>query len=511
MKHNYLSQLLAIFCTFIGSISAIAQNDYAVSPIPFQVYTATSTVQGTLDDAFTPAIALGFDFNYFGNNYSEVYVSTNGYISFTAETGGYSPWNITAPFPNPTLGVNNSILGSYHDLNNSNAEGTITYSLVGTAPYRRFVVIFNNQSHFSCTVLKSTFQIVIYETLNIIDVQVVDKPVCAAWNGGNAALGITNINGTVAVMAPGRNTGPWTAYHEGWRFQRPTDTNIYNYTACDDNTDGVAIFNLNAIASALNPSNPSAVVIYNTAQDANDQTNPITVSNYSSGLSGAETLYANVDGVFFKQVLLRVVDCSQDYDLDNVATVDEDLNGNGNLADDDTDGDGIPNFMDNEDDGDLVLTSVENVFGRSTESSNVLPDTDADGIPNYLDNDDDGDGTLTINEDYNGNNDPSDDDTNNNGIPDYLDQTVLRVETNIISDNLVKIFPNPTSNILNVQNNTAIGISTLYIYSVSGRLIKHIETPGATSSIDVSDLNTGLYFLKVNMGDQISNFKFIKK
>ncbi|AUS06177.1 hypothetical protein [Pseudotamlana carrageenivorans] len=51
-------------------------------------------------------------------------------------------------------------------------------------------------------------------------------------------------------------------------------------------------------------------------------------------------------------------------------------------------------------------------------------DTDNDGIPNYLDADDDGDNILTKDEnpDPNGDGDPSDaQDTDGDGIPDYLD------------------------------------------------------------------------------------------
>lgn len=48
-------------------------------------------------------------------------------------------------------------------------------------------------------------------------------------------------------------------------------------------------------------------------------------------------------------------------------------------------------------------------------------DTDNDGIPNYFDTDDDGDGILTKDEDANGNGDVTDDDTDGDGTPDYLD------------------------------------------------------------------------------------------
>lgn len=48
-------------------------------------------------------------------------------------------------------------------------------------------------------------------------------------------------------------------------------------------------------------------------------------------------------------------------------------------------------------------------------------DTDNDGVPNYFDTDDDGDGRLTKDEDTNGNGDLTDDDTDGDGTPDYLD------------------------------------------------------------------------------------------
>ncbi len=111
----------------------------------------------------------------------------------------------------------------------------------------------------------------------------------------------------------------------------------------------------------------------------------------------------------------------------------------------DTDGDGIPDYMDADDDGDCVPTSVEE--GRG--------DSDGDGIPDYLDYDDDNDGIPTWAEDYTfhtpdstlnyavrlgqqlvsndnaplafipqdiwGDGNPLNDDTDNDGTPDYRD------------------------------------------------------------------------------------------
>jgi len=63
-------------------------------------------------------------------------------------------------------------------------------------------------------------------------------------------------------------------------------------------------------------------------------------------------------------------------------------------------------------DGDGVDTILEDI---NNDGNFFNDDTDEDGIPNYLDTDDDGDGILTIDELG---------DANNDGIPDYLDKNI---------------------------------------------------------------------------------------
>jgi gliding motility-associated-like protein len=69
-------------------------------------------------------------------------------------------------------------------------------------------------------------------------------------------------------------------------------------------------------------------------------------------------------------------------------------------------------------DGDGAHNVTEDINGNGTPCDD---DTDNDGIPNYLDIDDDGDGVLSITEDWNRSGDPSDDDTDRDGTPNYLD------------------------------------------------------------------------------------------
>ncbi|MHA7111340.1 Ig-like domain-containing protein, partial [Sunxiuqinia elliptica] len=81
----------------------------------------------------------------------------------------------------------------------------------------------------------------------------------------------------------------------------------------------------------------------------------------------------------------------------------------------DADGDGLDNSNDTSDD----ITRLENPMGTNVP----LADSDGDGIPDWRDTDDDGDGLQTASkEDWNEDGDPTNDDCNYNGIPNYLDE-----------------------------------------------------------------------------------------
>lgn len=510
MKHNYLIKFFVAFVLLITGFNGNAQINYSVAPIPHQVYTLSNqAVISTLDDQYSNVLNIGFGFTYFGNTYDQIIVSTNGYIDFrTSLANTNSPWQVNSPFPNST--INNSILACYHDMNNGSgnaAAGAIAYAVVGSAPYRKFVLLFNDQPHYggTCATLKSTFQVILYETLNTIDVQIVNKPVCTAWNSGRATIGILNEAGTIAIIPSGRNNTAWSATQEGWRFQLPQIAQANNFIFCDTNNDGVETFDLSTLYVAA----IGTTSYYQTLLDAQNADNALQ-NNYTVATGVSNTIFAAAAGVI-TQLNLSVINCTVDYDLDGVGTIDEDLNADGNLANDDTDGDGIPNFLDNDDDGDMILTSVEYVFSNQGRNTNTLRDTDNDGVPNYLDNDDDGDGVLTINEDYNNNNNPADDDTNNNGLPDYLENTVALGVDGHNLNNAISLYPNPASTILNIENTSGEKITSVSIYSVTGALVKELKNAEAVQSISVSELQNGIYFVKLQAGNQVLNSKFIKK
>ncbi|HFX17657.1 MAG TPA: T9SS type B sorting domain-containing protein [Flavobacteriales bacterium] len=209
-----------------------AQTDtYTITkatPCPLPTYTTTPT-NLHIDDQWSGVIQLPFTFYFFGQAYDRLILSSNGVVSFdinriaplNQQPNSYSDWQFSDQLPSTNM-FRNAIFGAYHDLNPEATQAdVIKYFISGTYPQRKFVLSFENVPHFSCENLTTTQKIILYETSNVIDVQIDHKDLCAGWNDGNAVVGIQNEQGTVAYVPPGRNTGQWTvpaSDPELWRF-----------------------------------------------------------------------------------------------------------------------------------------------------------------------------------------------------------------------------------------------------------------------------------------------------
>ncbi len=210
---------------FVGQTTTYSVASIPYAP-PYPITGSGTGVSVGTDDVWSPLIALPFPFCYFGASYNQCVIGSNGVISFNnSYASGYCPWSYSASCPSSSLPLN-AIFGPYHDIDPS-VCGAVSYTLIGTAPCRMLVVNFNQVCHFSCTSLKSSFQMVLYETTNVIEVYVQNKPTCGGWNGGRALIGIQNASGSAGYTPPGRNTGAWTvSTPEGWRFV-PTGPAIF--------------------------------------------------------------------------------------------------------------------------------------------------------------------------------------------------------------------------------------------------------------------------------------------
>ncbi len=73
------------------------------------------------------------------------------------------------------------------------------------------------------------------------------------------------------------------------------------------------------------------------------------------------------------------------------------------------------------------------------------------------------------------------------------------------------LFPNPATTILNISSKADIEISSISIYNTLGQIVLVIPNAQNTKIIDVSDLKTETYFIKINSDKGTSNSKFIKE
>ncbi|WP_339837270.1 T9SS type A sorting domain-containing protein, partial [uncultured Flavobacterium sp.] len=71
------------------------------------------------------------------------------------------------------------------------------------------------------------------------------------------------------------------------------------------------------------------------------------------------------------------------------------------------------------------------------------------------------------------------------------------------------LYPNPVKDVLNFQSKDNTLISSIEIYNTLGQVV--LAVPNAVSTVDVSNLHSGNYFVKVNTDLGVSNTKFIKE
>lgn len=178
----------------------------------------TGTVIPSSDDVTHGPFNIGFTFTFFGNNYNQFYVGSNGWIGFSAgQTTGY----VAQYIPNASSPMN-VILADWEDL--LPGSSNIYYTTIGSAPNRKLVVSFYNVPHYSCNTNLHTFQFVLYETTNVIDVNYLSKPQCGS---SNATAGLVNSNNTNVVPVGGKNASQWNVTNYSVRYTPSTpETNF---------------------------------------------------------------------------------------------------------------------------------------------------------------------------------------------------------------------------------------------------------------------------------------------
>ncbi len=246
MKQIYYLSLLA--CTLFinqvsyGQIQILTPNDTTIcngtsATLRAEVLGRVATpLTLSVDDDYSGVVPIGFPFEFFGIYYTECVISSNGYIRFdTSFANAYSAWQLGGGSGIPIPGgpgrlpgnqnCLNSLCGVYSDIYPL-LGGIIDYSTVGVAPNRRFVVNFCSVPMYSCNSQLITFQMILSETSNVLEVHIGNKDTCTAWNGAYAIEGVQDPTGYVATVVPGRNdSSVWVAHMDAYRFT-PTFANL---------------------------------------------------------------------------------------------------------------------------------------------------------------------------------------------------------------------------------------------------------------------------------------------
>jgi uncharacterized repeat protein (TIGR02543 family) len=209
----------ALNLTSTGVVTQPVDVNYSVESIAYAPVTpATAASAGPAGDDRLSDVPIGFNFNYYGTTYTNLFISTNGYISFYPSNWFISQALPDANYPNAVIAL------AWVDLDTQNG-GTIDYFNL-TSP-NRFVVRFNNVATIIAGSGTVSGEIILYDS-GIIEIH--NTAITITNNIAPRTQGIENSTGTLATTVAGRNFTKWNATADAFRFSPPVTTGAYAWT-----------------------------------------------------------------------------------------------------------------------------------------------------------------------------------------------------------------------------------------------------------------------------------------
>lgn len=161
------------------------------------------------DDCFTSAVSLGFTANFFGNSYTQGYVSNNGYITFNSGQGIYTPTGLTAAYSG------NPIIAAFYADVDTRGAGTTTYGTGTYAGHSAFGITWNGVGYFSFGTNKlNTFQLILVDQSIISpgDFDIYFNYDQIQWETGGASGGSNGLGGVSAAAGYANGSGAAGTY-----------------------------------------------------------------------------------------------------------------------------------------------------------------------------------------------------------------------------------------------------------------------------------------------------------
>ncbi|AWA29761.1 hypothetical protein HYN48_06540 [Flavobacterium magnum] len=529
----------------------------AQSPYPF---TGGTVIDALNDDVYSPAFPLGFNFCFYNDSYSTVYVGTNGVISFNPPVqGNFCEWNFNSPIPSTSFPIKNAIYGVYQDTDirtTGNDAGTVVdpdvqnvnYYTGGEAPNRYLVVNFNELPQFQCGAADlQTSQVILYESSNIIDVYVKKRTACDSWNGGRGLIGLQNMDGTLAAFPPNRNTGPWETANEAWRFSPngiEVDTPVYEWkkngvliadanqntlTVCEDSP---GIYEVSTVISACGslPATISATAtiasgmmpvgvpsdlfacsdngfaLFNLTSNTAQVLNGMDPLNYEVLFYHSYSDAMNYTGGFIPEAMLSAY---MGFDHEVIFMRVTDLASGNDCPGIESftleiepftvtpQGDTAQDFEPGDTLAELEVEGENISWWDAPTEGNELPDTTP--LVN---------GLTYYAQSENVNGCPN---TENRMAAQRLAVTVTQVAlgTAEFDNSTFTVAPNPVKDILRV--NFSQNINSLEVYNLIGQRVLHAAPGTPHAQINLSGLPAGGYLMQINAGDNVKTVKLVKQ
>ncbi|MEO6903213.1 MAG: T9SS type A sorting domain-containing protein [Bacteroidia bacterium] len=93
----------------------------------------------------------------------------------------------------------------------------------------------------------------------------------------------------------------------------------------------------------------------------------------------------------------------------------------------------------------------------------------------------------------------------------YYFHTVTSIKNLAAQKETINVYPNPTKDILTIENTTSNKNSIISIYSIQGQLMIQQPIMQSKTEINVNQLTKGIYILMLNNGEKTSVARFIKE
>lgn len=174
----------------------VPEKNYTIENIPYEWIDYSTATRLSMYDDYSVLVPIGFDFSFYDTNQTQLYVGSNGLLSFNSSgSRAYSNTNL----PNANT-PNNLIAPYWDDLNPSKAGGVYT-QVDGEGSNRSFTITWAGVPHYS-TSGTATFQVTLYEGSNDIVYRYMDVDMGSASfsNGANATVGVEDAEGKKATL-----------------------------------------------------------------------------------------------------------------------------------------------------------------------------------------------------------------------------------------------------------------------------------------------------------------------